>query len=31
MIYAGGYKGPDDLAEVYAEVDIHWTISECHS
>ena len=26
MIYAGGYKGPDDLAEVYAEVDINWTI-----
>lgn len=26
MIYAGGYKGPEDLAEVYAEVDINWTI-----
>ena len=26
MIYAGGYKGPDDLAEVYAEVDINWAI-----
>ncbi|MDH3660929.1 MAG: hypothetical protein OEU92_13050, partial [Alphaproteobacteria bacterium] len=26
MVYAGGYKGPDDLAEVYAEVDINWTI-----
>ncbi|MGI9509254.1 MAG: hypothetical protein ACR2QJ_07895 [Geminicoccaceae bacterium] len=26
MIYAGGYKGPDDLAEVYAEVDIDWAI-----
>ncbi|MGI9433700.1 MAG: hypothetical protein ACR2Q4_02520 [Geminicoccaceae bacterium] len=26
MIYGGGYKGPDDLAEVYAEVDLNWTI-----
>lgn len=26
MIYAGGYKGPEDLAEVYAEVDINWAI-----
>lgn len=26
MIYAGGYKGPDDLAEVYAEVDLNWAI-----
>ena len=26
MIYAGAYKGPDDLAEIYAEVDINWTI-----
>ncbi|MGI9417671.1 MAG: hypothetical protein ACR2RA_07525 [Geminicoccaceae bacterium] len=26
MIYAGGYKGPEDLAEVYAEVDINWGI-----
>ncbi|MGH1479797.1 MAG: hypothetical protein ACRBM6_13965 [Geminicoccales bacterium] len=26
MIYGGGYKGPDDLADVYAEVDLNWTI-----
>jgi len=26
MIYGGGYKGPDDLAEVYAEIDLNWTI-----
>ena len=26
MVYAGGYKGPDDLAEVYAEVDVNWAI-----
>ena len=26
MIYAGGYKGPADLAEVYAEIDINWAI-----
>lgn len=26
MIYGGGYKGPEDLAEVYAEVDLNWTI-----
>lgn len=26
MIYAGNYKGPDDLASVYAEIDLNWTI-----
>lgn len=26
MIYAGGYKGPDDLADVYAEIDVSWAI-----
>jgi succinoglycan biosynthesis protein ExoL len=26
MIYGGGYKGPDDLAAVYSEVDLNWTI-----
>ncbi len=26
MVYGGGYKGPDDLAEIYAPVDINWGI-----
>ena len=26
MLYGGGYKGPDDLAAVYSEVDLNWTI-----
>ena len=26
MVYDGGYKGPDDLAAVYSEVDLNWTI-----
>ena len=26
IIYGGGYRGPDDLAEIYAEVDLNWTV-----
>ena len=26
MIYDGGYKSPDDLAEIYSEVDLNWGI-----